>query len=166
MSSWTTPLPVLPNVSMAYTSPSCRATPESTKIKLSEVKLKVLFSFFLQRLVFFLLFRNSDIALESRAVSKLIKMWGNQEVLASILVASPPLTMGTVFPACILYWPMEWPFRFRMGFTVTQEKTKCKFSPVLKWKYSVCVHTHTPAQKNQQRRDSVVDLYLRIMPWI
>lgn len=38
-----------------------------------EVKPRVLFSFFLQRLVF-LLFRNSDIALESHAVSELIKM--------------------------------------------------------------------------------------------
>ena len=30
--------------------------------------------------------------------------------------------MGTVLPACILYWPIEWPFRFRIGFTVTEEE--------------------------------------------
>lgn len=35
----------------------------------------------------------------------------------SILVASPPFTMGTVFPACILYGPIECPFRLRIGFT-------------------------------------------------
>lgn len=39
--------------------------------------------------------------------------------LTSILVASPPLTMGTVFPEWILYCPIEWPFRFLMGFTAT-----------------------------------------------
>jgi len=32
-------------------------------------------------------------------------------------VASPPFTMGTVFPACILYGPMECPFKLRIGFT-------------------------------------------------
>lgn len=31
-----------------------------------------------------------------------------------ILVASPPFTMGTVFPACILYGPIECPFRLRI----------------------------------------------------
>lgn len=36
----------------------------------------------------------------------------------SILVASPPLTIGTVFPECILYGPIEWPLRFLTGFTV------------------------------------------------
>lgn len=41
--------------------------------------------------------------------------------LTSILVASPPLTMGTVFPACILYCPIEWPFKFLIGFTAKQE---------------------------------------------
>lgn len=38
-------------------------------------------------------------------------------ILTSILVASPPFTMGTVLPACILYGPIECPFRFRIGFT-------------------------------------------------
>lgn len=38
-------------------------------------------------------------------------------VVTSILVASPPLTMGTVFPEWIRYCPMEWPFRFLIGFT-------------------------------------------------
>lgn len=32
-------------------------------------------------------------------------------------MASPPLTIGTVFPECILYCPMEWPLRFLTGFT-------------------------------------------------
>lgn len=35
----------------------------------------------------------------------------------SILVASPPFTIGTVLPAWIRYWPMEWPFRLRIGLT-------------------------------------------------
>lgn len=39
-------------------------------------------------------------------------------IQTSILVASPPLTIGTVFPECILYGPIEWPFRFLIGFTV------------------------------------------------
>lgn len=42
----------------------------------------------------------------------------------SILVASPPLTMGTVFPEWILYCPIEWPFRFLMGFTETGTRLK------------------------------------------
>ena len=40
-----------------------------------------------------------------------------QNQRTSILVASPPFTMGTVLPACILYWPIEWPFRFLIGLT-------------------------------------------------
>lgn len=46
--------------------------------------------------------------------------------LTSILVASPPLTMGTVFPECILYCPMEWPFRFLIGFTVKKTQREHK----------------------------------------
>lgn len=51
------------------------------------------------------------------------RIWSRQveaaaaAVPTSILVASPPLTMGTVFPEWILYCPIEWPFRFLMGFT-------------------------------------------------
>ena len=37
--------------------------------------------------------------------------------ITSILVASPPFTIGTVFPAWILYCPTEWPFKLRIGFT-------------------------------------------------
>lgn len=43
----------------------------------------------------------------------------------SILVASPPFTMGTVFPACILYGPIECPFRLRIGFTDIINRKKC-----------------------------------------
>lgn len=41
----------------------------------------------------------------------------NTDTHTSILVASPPFTIGTVLPACIRYWPIECPFRFRIGLT-------------------------------------------------
>jgi hypothetical protein len=39
---------------------------------------------------------------------------------SSILVWSPPRTMGTVLPAWIWYLPIECPFRLRMGLTVAR----------------------------------------------
>ena len=39
----------------------------------------------------------------------------------SILVASPPLTIGTVLPAWILYGAIECPFKFRILFTTITE---------------------------------------------
>ena len=36
---------------------------------------------------------------------------------SSILVVSPPLTIGTDLPACIWYGPIEWPLRFRQHLT-------------------------------------------------
>lgn len=53
----------------------------------------------------------------------------------SILVASPPFTIGTVLPAWIRYWPMEWPFRLRTGLT-TRTRT-----------VNVCIYaTHRSAE--------------------
>ena len=43
------------------------------------------------------------------------------EQFTSILVASPPFTMGTVLPAWMRYCPTEWPFRLRMGLTEREE---------------------------------------------
>ena len=44
-------------------------------------------------------------------------------IYTSIFVASPPLTIGTVLPAWILYGAMECPLRFLMGLTVQKNKT-------------------------------------------
>lgn len=43
-------------------------------------------------------------------------------IYTSIFVASPPLTIGTVLPAWILYGAMECPLRFLMGRTVQRNK--------------------------------------------
>ena len=44
-------------------------------------------------------------------------------IYTSIFVASPPLTIGTVLPAWILYGAMECPLRFLMGLTAQRNKT-------------------------------------------
>lgn len=42
----------------------------------------------------------------------------------SILVCSPPFTIGTVLPAWMRYGPIEWPFRLRIGFTTYLKKLR------------------------------------------
>ena len=55
---------------------------------------------------------------------------------SSILVPSPPFTMGTLLPPWMLYCPMECPLRLRTGLT-------CRHSPLAKSKVQCWGHSRS-----------------------
>lgn len=94
----------------------------------------------------------------------------------SILVASPPFTIGTVLPAWIRYWPMEWPFRLRIGLTRTENKQtkKTPKNPINLCSYSThrqkCILIPFPKSKRKQemmQSDTLVrfPIYLHLI-WL